>query len=112
MPCTISGATVFGRMWRISVRGRPVPEAIAASTKGCSRSVSTTLRTSRTTRGTSAMVMATITFSMLALVSAISAIASSTGGIDISPSITRITIASSQRMKPVDEADGKAEQRC
>ena len=46
-------------------------------------------------------MIATITFSMLALVSAISAIASSTGGIDISPSITRITIASSQRTKPV-----------
>ncbi len=38
---------------------------------------------------------------MLARVSAISAIASSTGGIDISPSITRITTASSQRRNPV-----------
>ena len=45
--------------------------------------------------------MATITFSMLARVSAMSAIASSTGGIDINPSITRMTIASSQRMNPV-----------
>ncbi len=45
--------------------------------------------------------MAKITFSMLALVSAISAIASSTGGIDIRPSMTRMTMASSQRMKPV-----------
>ncbi len=79
----------------------PVPAAIAASTNGCSRSVSTRLRTRRTTRGTSAIVIAKITFSRLAFVSAISAIASSTDGIDISPSITRITIASTQRMKPV-----------
>ena len=41
--------------------------------------------------------MAMITFSRLAVVSEISAIASSTDGIDIRPSITRIIIASSQR---------------
>ena len=45
--------------------------------------------------------MATITLPTLALVSAISAIASSTDGIDIRPSMTRITTASSQRTKPV-----------
>jgi hypothetical protein len=39
-----------------------------------------------------------MTFCMLARVRAISAIASSTGGIDISPSMTRITIASTMRM--------------
>ena len=77
--------------------GSVVPEAIAASTYGCSRSVSTRLRTSRTTRGTSASVMATITLPMLALVNAISAIASRTEGIDIKPSMMRITTASSWR---------------
>ena len=43
------------------------------------------------------MVIAKITFCRLARVSAISAIASSTDGIDISPSMTRITTASTQR---------------
>ena len=56
---------------------------------------------SRTTRGTSVMVMARMTFSRLALVSAISAMASRTPGIDISPSMTRMTMPSSQRTKPV-----------
>jgi hypothetical protein len=45
--------------------------------------------------------MAAITLPMLAFVSAISAIASSTGGIDIKPSMMRITIASRQRTNPV-----------
>ena len=52
---------------------------------------------------------------MLALVSAISAIASSTDGIDISPSMTRIITASSQRRKPVTrpmrEPDQRGQQR-
>ena len=43
------------------------------------------------------MVIATITFCRLAVVSEINAIASSTDGIDINPSMTRITTASSQR---------------
>src|SRR6185295_9090690 len=59
------------------------------------------LRTRRTTRGTSASVIATMTFPTLALVSAMSAIARSTEGIDISPSITRMTVASTQRTNPV-----------
>ena len=59
------------------------------------------LRISRTTRGTSVTVMATITFSRLALVSAIRAMASSTPGIDISPSMMRMMMPSSQRTKPV-----------
>ena len=45
--------------------------------------------------------MAKMTLPMLAWVSAISAIASRTGGIDISPSMMRMTIASAQRLKPV-----------
>ena len=53
------------------------------------------------TRGTSATVMAKMTFCRLARFNAISAIAISTAGIDISPSITRMTIASAQRLKPV-----------
>ena len=44
--------------------------------------------------------MAMITFCTEARVSAISAIASRIGGIDISPSITRMTTESSARMKP------------
>ena len=46
------------------------------------------------------MLMAMMTFCTEARVSAISAIASRIGGIDISPSITRMTMASSTRMKP------------
>ena len=43
------------------------------------------------------MVMAMMTFCTEARVSAISAIASRIGGIDISPSITRMMMLSSQR---------------
>ena len=50
-------------------------------------------------------MIATITFSMLARVSAISAIASRIAGIDISPSMTRITIASSPADVAGDQAD-------
>ena len=82
------------------ITGTRVPEATAASTYGCSRSDSTTPRTRRETRGNSAMLIATITFSTDARVSAMSAIARRIGGIDISPSITRITTASSTRTKP------------
>ena len=46
-------------------------------------------------------MIAKITFWRLARVNAISAIAISTGGIDISPSMTRIRIASAQRLNPV-----------
>ena len=44
--------------------------------------------------------MAMMTFCTEARVSAISAIASRIGGIDISPSITRMMMASSLRMNP------------
>ena len=46
------------------------------------------------------MVMARMTLPTLPRVSAISAIASRIGGIDISPSITRMTMPSAQRTKP------------
>ncbi len=46
------------------------------------------------------MVMARITLPTLPRVSAISAMASRIGGIDISPSITRITMPSAHRTKP------------
>ena len=46
-------------------------------------------------------MIAKTTFSRLARVSAISAIAISTAGIDISPSMIRMTIASTQRVNPV-----------
>ena len=92
---------MLGRMWRLSRRKNPVPLATAASTKGRSRSVRTTPRTSRVTRGTSATVMAKTTLPRLALVSAMSAIASSTEGIAMSPSITRMTMASATRLSPV-----------
>ena len=44
--------------------------------------------------------MATITVATLALVSDISAIASRMAGIDISPSLMRMTMGSSQRIAP------------
>ena len=49
---------------------------------------------------------------MLALVSAISAIASSTGGIDISPSMTRITIGVEPADEAGDQPDREPDQRC
>ena len=58
---------------------------------------STTLRTTRTMRGTSGMMMATITIASPGRVRVISAIASRIEGMAISPSITRITSASTRR---------------
>ena len=55
-------------------------------------------RTRRTTRGTSGTMIATITLIRPARNSETSAIASRIAGIAISPSIRRITIASTQRM--------------
>ncbi len=69
--------------------------------KGCWRTVSTIPRTRRATRGTSATVIAKITFSRLARFSAIKAIAIRIAGIDISPSMMRITTASTHRFNPV-----------
>src|SRR5262245_14039467 len=88
--CTSIGASELGRMWRRITIGVRVPDADAASTWGCARTDGTRLRTSRETRGTSAMVMATMALPTLARVSAISATASRIGGIDISPSMNRI----------------------
>src|SRR5580698_11427208 len=72
---TISGASVLGRMWRQMITGSRVPDAIAASTYGCSRRLSTMPRTRRDTRGNSATVIAMTTLCTDARVSAISAIA-------------------------------------
>ena len=61
------------------------------------------------------MVIAMITLPTLPRVSAISAMASRIGGIDISPSITRMTMPSAQRTKPetrpIDEPDERGEDR-
>ena len=62
--------------------------------------MSTTERTRRTTRGTSGTVMAMMTVSWLAPDRDTSAMASRMPGIAISPSMIRITIPSSQRIKP------------
>ena len=82
------------------ISGVRVPAATAASTNGCSRSDSTTPRTRRETRGISAKVIAMITLPTLPRVSAIRATASRIGGIDMSPSITRMMMPSAQRTKP------------
>jgi hypothetical protein len=98
VPCTISAGTVFGRMWRTSSTGVRVPAMMAASTYGSSRTESTIERTRRTTRGISGTMIATMTLSNPARNSETSAIASRIAGIAISPSISRITMASTQRM--------------
>ena len=46
---TISGASVFGRMWRIAIRLSDIPVAFAASTNGCSRRLSVFERMTRAT---------------------------------------------------------------
>jgi hypothetical protein len=97
---TINGVITFGRMWRSISRGNLVPDDTAACTKVCSRMVSTRLRTRRITRGTSGMVIATITVSTLAFVSDISAMASRMAGMDIRPSEIRMMMGSSHRMVP------------
>ena len=84
-------------MWRVSRSGRGAPRARAASTYGSSRIESTTERTSRTTRGTSGMTMARITVRRLARDSETRPMASRMAGIDMRPSMMRITIPSSQR---------------
>jgi hypothetical protein len=62
--------------------------------------VSASERTSRTTRGISGTVMATITVVRLARVTAISAMASRMPGMAMRPSITRMIGPSAQRTKP------------
>ena len=94
------GAIAFGSTWRNSTRGRREPLAIAPWIKICSRIDSTTERTRRTTRGISGMVIAMMTVCTLARVSDSIATASRMPGIAISPSITRITSASSRRREP------------
>ena len=75
-----------------------MPTAIAASTYGSSRTDSTIERTRRTTRGISGIVIAMITVRRPPPHSETRPIASRIAGIAMSPSITRMTIASSQRM--------------
>ena len=50
VPCTVSGATVLGRMWRRKILPVRAPPAIAASTNGSSRTPSTIDRTNRASR--------------------------------------------------------------
>ena len=95
--CTVSGASVLGSTCRASSAGVRAPSATAASTYGSSRMLRTTERTRRTTRGTSGMTMATITVRSPARDSETSPMANRMAGMDMSPSITRITISSSQR---------------
>src|SRR3989442_276649 len=96
---------MLGRMWRTRMRGSVVPAAIAASTYGCSRKLSTRLRTRRTTRGTSASVMATITLPMLALVSAISAMASMTMSMTPPTSAVGWRLNASRKRRHVGDTD-------
>ena len=65
--------------------------------KGCSRRLSTVPRTVRAMRGTSTTEMARITFCTEPPATAISAMASSTPGMAISPSMQRISTLSSRR---------------
>ena len=90
----MSGATVLGVMCRSSTRQMPAPMARDASTKACSLRVSTRARTRRTTRGTSGMVRAMMTFCTLAFISAIRAMASRMAGMAMRPSMMRMTTAS------------------
>ena len=80
------------------IRGSDTPETTAASIYGCSRIVSTTERTRRTTLGISGIVMAIMTLVRLAPASATSAMATKMPGMAIKPSMIRMTIASSQRI--------------
>src|SRR5258706_8747682 len=100
VPCTISGAIVFGRMWPNMIFSVGVPSAIAASTYGSSRIVRTSERTRRVTRGISGTAIATITVERLAPHSATNANAIRIAGSALTPSITRIRIPSSQRRYP------------
>ena len=61
------------------------------------------------TRGTSGMVIATITVPTLARVSDMRAMASRIAGMDISPSEMRITTGSSHRTDTAEQADGGAD---
>ncbi len=76
-----------------------------------SRNDSTTLRTSRQTRGNSVTEIAMITFCIEARVSAISAMASRMPGIDINPSMTRMTMASTHTRKTGDQTKRGADDR-
>jgi len=68
---------------------------------GCSRTVRVTLRTSRTMRGISGTVMAMTTFCSDEPKIATMAMAKSTPGIAISPSISRMAMRSVQAEKQV-----------
>ena len=100
LACTISGVSRFGMTWRSRTSGRRVPMAWAAWMYGCSRMVSTSERTRRTTRGISGSAMAITTVAMLAWISVIRATASRMPGIAIMPSMKRMMILSARRLKP------------
>ncbi len=87
-------------MCKARIFGTGVPMEIAAVTKGCSFKVSTTLRTSRTMRGRSGTMIAMMMVVRPPPSSEASAIASSTPGMAISPSIRRMTMRSPQRKYP------------
>ena len=102
VPCTSSGGNVLGRMCRHRMRKKPVPLAMRGLDKGLLAQASARRRgRGASTRGTSATVIAKMTLSRLARVSAISAIASRTAGIDISPSMIAHDDRVGQRLKPV-----------
>ena len=98
VPCTMSGATVFGSTCRTSSVGVGVPTVMAASTYGSSRMESTMDRTRRTTRGMSGMTIAMTTASSPARDNDTTPMASRIAGIAISPSMMRMMMPSSQRM--------------
>ena len=102
VPCTISGAIALGKMWRNKITGVGVARALAASTKGSSRKVSTSERTRRVTRGISGMAIATTTVHSCAPSAATRAMASRMAGMAIRPSMKRISTMSSARKYPAN----------
>ena len=105
----MSGANVFGSMWRSRIFGSRVPDETPASTYGISRIVSTTARTRRTTRGISGIEIAMMTFWTLDPKRAMSAIARRMLGIAISPSMTRMDDCVEQPHVAREEADEEPE---
>ena len=87
----------LGRMCRHKITDVGVAKARAASTYGSSRKVSTKERTKRVTRGTSGMAIAITTVATFAPKAATKAIANSTAGIAIKPSMKRISNMSTPR---------------
>ena len=105
--CTISGASVLGRMWRSMIFGTRVPAATPPRHRAARARLSTTPRTSRATRGTSAMVIAMMTFCTEPRVSAISAIASRIAGDRHQP----VHHPHDDRIEPAHEARDQADRK-